>query len=534
MAGKTKRMSQIKQLLQLHQQGHGKKEMSRILGMSKNTVKTYLMKLGMLKEGIEELLKLDDVELATRFHAGNPAYSDGRFDDLQLLLEGYSKELKRKGVTMKLLWEEYREQYPNGYGKTQFCYHLSQHLRSRNPSMVLEHKPGEKLFVDFAGKKLSYIDRQTGELIECQVFVACLPYSDYSFVMAVKSQGIEDFLYALKCCLEDFGGVAQVLVSDNLKSAIIRANRYEPEVNRALEDFANHYGMTILPTRTYKPKDKALVENQVKLIYTRIYARLRKETFFDLKSLNEAVFKKNRDHNQTRMQQKPYSRQECFLANEKPLLGSLPQQDFELKYYCRYKVAKNNHICLGQDKHYYSVPFKHIGSMATVIYTRSMVYIYVSGQKVAVHQRDRSQGRYTTDKEHLCSHHRHYLDRSPQYYIEKASDKGELFSQLVKTLFSQKRHPEHLYRTCEGYLSLQRKTNPETFNRACSLALENQNFTYHFLVNVIKNNMTDQQRQTTINQSLPQHANIRGKAYYKQIQLNLNFVTNQCQQTAIS
>jgi transposase len=520
MAGKTKRMSQIKQLLQLHQQGHSKKEMSRILGMSKNTVKTYLMKLGMLKEGIEELLKLDDPVLATRFHPGNPAYSDGRFDDLQLLLEGYSKELRHTGVTMKLLWEEYREHHPAGYGKTQFCYHLSQHLRSGKPSMVLEHKPAEKLFVDFAGKKLSYIDRQTGELIECHVFVACLPYSDYSFVMALRSQGIEDFLYALRCCLEDFGGVPQVLVSDNLKSAIIRASSYEPEVNRALEDFANHYGMTILPARAYKPKDKALVENHVKLIYTRIYARLRKEIFFDLKSLNEAIFKKARDHNQTRMQQKPYSRQECFLANEKPLLGSLPEGDFELKYYRQYKVAKNNHINLGEDKHYYSVPYKHIGANATVIYTRSMVYIYVSGQQVAVHQRNRTPGRYSTDKEHLCSHHRHYLDRSPEYYIEKARGKGEIFSQLVIALFGQNRHPEQLYRTCDGYLSLERKTNPETFARACALALDYQNYSYHFLVNVIKNNMTDQQHEPTINQSLPQHANIRGSAYYKQTQLN--------------
>lgn len=521
MAGKTKRMSQIKQLLQLHQQGHSKKEMSRILGMSKNTVKTYLMKLGMLKEGIEELIQLDDPVLATRFHPGNPAYSDGRFDDLQLLLEDYSGELRHKGVTMKLLWEEYREHHPDGYGKTQFCYHLSQHLRSRKPSMVLEHKAAEKLFVDFAGKKLSYIDRQTGELIECQVFVACLPYSDHSFVMALRSQSIEDFLHALKCCLDELGGVPQVLVSDNLKSAIIRASRYEPEVNRALEDFANHYGMTILPTRTYKPKDKALVENQVKLIYTRIYARLRKEIFFDLKSLNEAIVRKTRDHNQTRMQQKPYSRQECFLANEKPLLGSLPEEDFELKYYRQYKVAKNNHIILGEDKHYYSVPYKHTGANATVIYTRSMVYIYVSGQQVAVHQRNRTPGQYSTEKEHLCSHHRHYLDRSPEYYIEKARAKGEIFSQLVKTLFGQNRHPEQLYRTCDGYLSLQRKTNPETFNQACSLALENQNYTYQFLVNIIKNNMTNPEQETTINQRLPDHANIRGKAYYKQIQLNL-------------
>ena len=520
MAGKIIRMSQLKQLLQLHQQGRSKKTIARILGMSKNTIKAYLEKLCTLKQGIEELMMLDDPILEACFHAGNPAYSDNRFDELQGLLDEYEKELTRTGVTQKLLWEEYRESHTEGYGKTQFCYHLSQHLKARNPSMVLSHKPGEKLYVDFAGKKLSYIDRYTAEVIPCQVFVACLPCSDYSFVLAVKSQCVEDFLYALKLCLLDLGGVPQVLVTDNLKTAITRSNRYEPDINQALEDFANHYGMSVVPTRTYKPKDKALVENQVRMIYTRVYAKLRNETFFDLGSLNKGIRNKTRDHNQTRMQQKPYSRQENFLSNEKPLLSSLPDNDFELKHYCDYKVAKNNHIFLGQDKHYYSVPYKYIGARAKVIYTRSMVNIYVDGTQVAVHQRNRQPGGYSTQKEHLCSHHRHYLDRSPQYYLEKAQAKSEIFSQLIQNLFCQNRHPEQLYRICEGYFSLERKTNPEVFHQACRLVFEHQNYSYHFLANIIKNNMVNHQQETTTQKSLPQHANIRGKAYYKQLKLN--------------
>lgn len=520
MAGKPKRMSQVKQLLQLHQQGKAKKEIARILGISKNTVKAYLEKLSMLKMGIEDLLLLDDPVLETRFHPGNPAYSDDRFEQLKSKLDYYTKELKRKGVTRKLLWEEYREAYPGGYGLTQFCYHLSQHLAARSPSMVLQHRPAEKLFVDFAGKKLSYIDRQSGEIVNVHVFVACLPYSDYSFVMAVKSQGIADFLYALNCCLNDFGGVPQVLVPDNLKSAITKTCKYEPGVSRALEDFANHYGITIVPTRVYKPKDKALVENQVKLVYMRIFAKLRNEAFFDLASLNEGIREKNKAHNQTRMQQKPYSRQECFLANEKPLLGPLPARDFELKYYRRLKVAKNNHICLTQDKHYYSVPYIHIGKMAKVIYTRNMVYIYVGGKQVAVHQRDYRPGRYTSEKEHLCSHHRHYLDRSPDYYLEKAKAKGEIFYRLIGEVFAQNRHPEQLYRTCDGLFNLQRKTNPGKFSSACELALEYKNYSYRFLLNVIKNNMAEH-RQTQSRQPLPKHENIRGREYYEQLKFKI-------------
>ncbi len=517
MAGKPVRISQIKQLMQLHKQGKRKKEIARILGMSKNTVKAYLQKIISAKQNLDDLLKLDDVVLETRFHPGNPAYSDDRFEYLKQHLDNYENELKRTGVTRKLLWEEYRRDQPEGYGLTQFCYHISQHLAARNPSMVLQHKAGEKLFVDFVGKKLSYIDRLTGEMVECQVFVGCLPYSDYSFVMAVKSQSTVDFLYALSCCLESLGGVPEVLVPDNLKSAIIKANKYEPGINQVLEDFANHYSMAVIPARARKPKDKALVENQVRLIYSRVYARLRNETFFDIDSLNKAIAQKVKDHNQTRMQQKPYSRQECFLSSEKPLLAALPDERFELKHYRQLKVAKNNHIYLGQDKHYYSVPYIHIGAMANVIYTRSMVYIYVGGRLVAVHPRSYNPGGYSTQKDHLCSHHRHYLDRSPDYYIEKAKSKSEDFYNLIQKVFSQNRHPEQLYRTCDGYFNLQRNTDPQRFDSACKLALEYENYSYHFLFNVIKNG----QPENIVQKNLPVHENIRGRDYYEQ--LNLKF-----------
>ena len=515
MAGKPKRMSQIKQLLLLHKQEKNKKEIARLLGISKNTVKSYLEKFALLNLSVDQLSKLDDPVLEAKFHPGNPAYSDERFEEIKPRLEYYARELKRVGVTRKLLWEEYRKEFPQGYGLTQFCHHLSQHLQARKPSMVLHHRPGEKLFIDFAGKTMSYTDRLTGEVIPCQVFVACMPHSDYSFVMAVRSQSLPDFLYALQCCLNEFGGVPQILVTDNLKSAITKSHRYEPDVNRTMEDFANHYNTTVVPARAYKPKDKALVENQVKLIYTRIYAKLRNEIFLDLGSLNKGIKEKTRDHNQTRMQQKPYSREECFLANEKQLLASLPANGFEMKFYSRLKVAKNNHVNLGQDKHYYSVPFVHIGKTANVIFTREMVYIYIDGKQVAVHQRNYTPGRYSTNKEHLCSHHRHYLDRSPEYYIEKAKSKDETFHIFIQAVFSQSRHPEQLYRSCDGFFSLQRKTNPDTFKKACAIALEHQQYTYHFLANIIKNNMTDYQ-QTETEQSLPRHENIRGRDYYQQ------------------
>lgn len=516
MAGKAKAMSQIKQLLRLHKQGDSIKSIARTLGISKNTVKSYLIKLATGKLPVAELLALEDPVLESKFHAGNPAYKDPRFEHLSDHLESYRKQLGSVGVTRKLLWEEYIIDYQQGYSYSQFCFHLQQQLLARRPGMKLEHLAANKLFVDFAGKPLHYIDHITGELIACQVFVACLPFSDYSFAIAVPSQRIADFLYALECCLQHIGGTPQILVPDNLKSAIIRADRYEPDVNRSLEDFANHYNITVIPTRPRKPRDKALVENQVKLIYNRVYARLRNRQFFSLDALNEAIKGKIKTHNQTRMQQKPWCREERFLAAEKHLLGPLPATTFEVKYYCEPKVANNNHIYIGRDKHYYSVPFIHVGSRVKVIYTRSMIYIYARGKQVAVHIRSYQAAGYTTVKEHLNSHHRHYMDRSPAYYIEKAKEKSPELHLLVQLLFEQPRHPEQLYRTCDGLLRLEKKAPAAAFAKACELAIEYRNFSYRFVGRILQNNMEDHQDFPAKEQSLPIHGNIRGKEYYTQ------------------
>ncbi len=521
MAGKPKRMSQVKQILQLHSQGCGNKTIARNLGISKNTVKSYLSKYRSSKLSLATLLKMEDHTLEKVFHPGNPAYKDQRFDELKSKLDYFDAELKKPGVTKQLLWEEYRLTNPTGYSLSQFSFHLSQHLLTKNPSMVLQHEPGEKLFVDYAGKKLSYVDITTGEVIECQVFVACLPYSDYSFCMAVPSQRIDDFIYALTCCLQSLGGAPKVLVPDNLKSAVIRANRYEPTINQALEDFANHYNMAVVPARARKPKDKALVENQVKLIYNRVYARIRHQQFFSLTELNNAIKEHTLKHNQTRMQKRDYCREEHFLSNEKSLLQELPKRSFEIKYYKEYKLAQNNHIYLGEDKHYYSAPYQYIGKKLKVVYTRSMVRIYYKYNQIAVHQRSYSTRTYTTDKEHLCSTHQHYLNRSPEYYKDKAIKRSATLGQLVEMIFTQKKYPEQLYRTCGGLFSLCKNTPVDTFNKACQIAIDNQNYSYGFVMNIIKNKMTESSQQDP-QKDLPQHNNIRGKEYYNN-QLSFKF-----------
>lgn len=519
MSGKSKSMSKIKQLLRLYQQGKGKKAIADALEMSKNTVKTYLLKVAKANWNINELLILDDQELEKKFHPGNAAYLEKRFEELKEDIDYYCKELNNKHVTRYLLWQEYKTKYPQGYSYTQFCYHIQQHLKAKNPSMVLTHKPAEKLYIDFAGDTISYIDSDTGEMVRCQVFIGCLPYSDYGFIMAVKSQSIPDFIFALSNCLAYLKGVPQVIVPDNLKSAVTKASKYEADISETLNEFANHYGTVILPTRVKKPKDKALVENHVHLFYTHILARMRNEQFFSLEQINKRFAELNRNLNQTRMQQKPYSREEKYLADELPLLKPLPEKPYEIKHYRQYTVMKNNHIYLTEDKHYYSVPYTYIGQKVKAIYTPTLVTIYFKCQLIATHLRDYRVSGYSTEKDHLCSQHQYYLDRSPDYYLAKAKEKSEILNTLFTNIFKQDRYPEQLYKTCDGILHLCKNTPETTFNQACQIAIDNQMYSYKFILNLIKNNMVNNQT-APITKALPQHTNIRGKEYYQQLTLN--------------
>lgn len=510
-------MSTIKQVLQLHASGFSNRRIAKELGLYKGTVNEYIHKVKANGFSIAALLTLEDPVLEKKFSAGNPAYKEARFEEFKKRLPYFEQELKRPHVTRGTLWQEYRQEVADGYSYSQFCFHLSQLSVARHPSAVLEHRPGESLFVDFAGDTLSYVDRETGEVISVQVFIACLPYSDYTFVMAVRSQRTEDFLYALSCALRHLGGSPKILVPDNLKAAVVKTDRYEPELNRLMEDFGNHYGFVVLPARPRSPKDKAAVENQVKITYTRVYAKLRNEQFFSLEELNKAIGEKVREHNQTRMQQKPYSREEKFLAEEKAVLTPLPVSDFEVKHYAELKVAQNNYILLGRDKHYYSVPYAYIGRKVSVVYTRNLVKIYCDGEAIATHVRSYTYG-YTTEKEHLCSSHRHYLERSPVYYIEQARKRSHALERLISRNFEVEEIPERIYRRCDGLLSLQRKTNPLVFEKACVYALKQDLLSCKSLQRILETKAyewSENQKETTEEQEpRASHQNIRGKQYY--------------------
>jgi transposase len=496
MAGKITAMSKIKQALLLHQQGYSIRKIAETLGgISKNTINNYINQKERLGCPIEDLLSLSDPELEKKFHQGNPAYTDKRMDTFLSELPYYRKELANRHVTRQLLWEEYRKRYPDGYGKSQFFYHLKQNLvaeRSQTAVLTETYVPGEKLYVDFSGDKLYYVDEYTGEIHKVETFVATMPYSDYGFAVCVENQSTENFLHALRMCLEHLGGVPKIVVTDNLKASVVKADRYEPEISRAMEDFGNHYHFVSIPCQPRRPTEKALVENHVKMVYRRVYAKLRHNTFFSLHELNAAAYALMEAHNRTRMQRHPYSREENFHANERPKLQPLPEREFEMTCYSEAKVQANGYVQLQRSKvvRYYSVPYQYIGKKALLAYTNSIVQVYIDGRCVATHAREYRYG-YSTVPDHLPSNNRVQLSKSPEYYSHKAHDMAEQFGAYVDWLFSQDslrgNPPEVRYRTCDMLLGLSRRCPLADFIETCEICLSERISSGKQFDNILRN-----------------------------------------------
>jgi len=523
MAGKITSMSKIKQVLIMHKQGMSNRDIASEIGINKCTVNDYMRKIRLEPLGIDELLALDDPVLEGRLFAGSPAYTDPRMEEFLKELPYFIDQLKIPHVTRFLLWEEYIRKHPDGYGKSQFFFHLKQNLVvEKTPVGVLtnRYEPGKELFVDFAGDTQSYIEPSTGEVIEVQVFVATLPYTDYAFAFCIESQKVEDFLHCIRMCLEYIGGVPKILVSDNLKSAVIKSDTYEPTLNKALEDMGNHYHFAVLPARSLHPKDKALVESQVSRIYHKVYARLRNRQFYSLQELNEAISQALLAYNQTRMQLRPYSREEHFHSSEKSALQPLPDTIYEMKCYANVTVRETGEVYLSCDKHFYSVPYELTGRKASIIYTRSLVKVYVDNKSVAIIPRDRTPGEHTQIPAHLPPNVRAYLERSPESYCDKAKHVSESLEKLFQSMFFNRATGVNFdvyYRSCEKMLSLQKKTASSLFDKACDVCRINHIYRgtgLEDVINAMGKTIADEEseRSTVIPSN---HENTRGPAEYK-------------------
>ena len=518
MAAKTKTMSTVKQILRLYHHGKKIKFIARNCSVSKNTIKRYLHLQQSSGHGLEDLLALEDVVLEAIFSSQNRPPETDRYVHLMDLMPYFLRELQRPHVTRTVLWKEYLAKTPNGYGFTQFCLYLGNYQNNKSVSMVMQYSPGEVLFVDYAGKTMSYFDKATGEEIKCQIFIASLGFSQKTYIQAFLSQKVSNFIEALNKCVVYFGGVSKAIVPDNLKSAVIKSDRYEPTLNRVLEDWANHNNTTILPARAVKPKDKSL-EGAVKTAYSRVYAPLRDKKFTSIYDLNQAITAENERHNQTKFQKKDYSRQQLFDSEEKQALQILPTAAFKIKKYRSVTVQKNCYVLLSEDNHYYSVPMRFIGQKVEIIYTNNTVCIYHNHVLVAQHPRFFKKHGYSTVSGHLPSYFNDYKDRSPEYYRKKASDFNPELLILINLIFAKKAHPETAYKSCDGLLSIARKTDREIFSNACKLALLVEQYNYKYICEVISNgsakNYTELQKES-IN-SIPKHENIRGKEFFNQL-----------------
>lgn len=528
MAGTVKDMSLIKQVLQLKQLGESNRGISRKLPIDKETVNVYVKTMTANGWNIDDLLRKEDPELERMFHAGSPAYSDPRLTDFLGKLPYFREQLTnpKNHVTRQLLYEEYIKGFPGGYGKSQFYFHLKQNLVAQKDCTAVlaeTYNPGEKLMVDFAGDKLSYVDQETGEIVKVEVFVACMPYSDYTYAICVPSQKTEDFLFAIRMCLEHLGGVPPILTPDNLKSAVISNDRHEPKLNKALEDMGNYYHFVVLPCDPKEPTQKALVEDGVRNTYNRVYAKLRKRTFYSLLELNHAVWEQMELYNRTRMQKRPYSREERFHAMEKECLKPLPKDIYEMKYYADLQVQTNCFVELRHEKttHFYSVPYIHVGKKARVIFTRSVVNIYIDGIQVASHARKHEYG-YTYIKEHLASNCRAVMERSASFYTAWAATISPDCKDYIAEVFNPQRTSqpaEVYYKLCAAIMSLSRKYEPGVLNLTCRQCMECKVFSYSKFEAILKHNSLETSAdEPTFRYDAPvptDHANMRGSSYFK-------------------
>lgn len=514
MAGKRIGIMDLKQLITLKKQGVSNRKAARLLQLSRNTVNGYVHLFEGLPYNYEALLTLTDTALH-ELCAPQSEISQSRYEQLAGYFDYFLSELKKPGCTLLALWHEYMQKHPEGYAYTQFTRHYNLWANKQQCSGKLNHKAAEKVFVDYSGKKLFIVDKATGEKIDVEVFVGILPSSQYTYVEASPSQQREDFIGSMRRCLEYFGGVPQAIVSDNLKSAVSRACKYEPVINKTLKNFALHYGCVIDPARPYSPQDKALVEGAVKLVYQRVFYPLSKMTFFSVAELNEAIRELLIQYNNYVFQLTPYSRKELFVSTEKNYLTPLPPTAYELHQYRRAKVQKMGYIFLSQDKHYYSVPYRYIGKHVEVSYTESIVEIFYNHERLCTHKRDFQPGKYTTGKDHLTSAHQAYSEWSLSFFQQKAKHIGLQTGEYITKLILQYKYPEIGYKQAMGIIHLTRLYDKDRVEKACQRGLLASHCSYRTLENILKMRMDQLELSLEDRNHIPAHTNIRGADQYQ-------------------
>jgi transposase len=451
--------------------------------------------------------ELDDNKLSQLFYPGSDTQTTPRHQVPEW--PSIHQELKRKGMTKLLLWEEYVQQYPDrSYGYSQFCDRYRHWCGQQKRSMRQTHKVGEKCFVDYCGPTVPIINSTTGEIREAQIFVGVLGASNYTFAEATFTQSLPDWLGSHVRMFEFFGGCTELVISDNLRSGVSKACRYDPDINVSYQQLAEHYQLAVVPARPYKPKDKSKAEVGVQIVERWILARLRHHSFFSLAEVNQCIHMLLDDLNQKPFKQLPGNRQQAFEQLDKPALKPLPVHPYR---YVEIKLVKVNidyHV--QHQKHHYSVPHQYVGETLELHASDTLITLYFRQRQVATHPRKHLPGT-TTEAAHMPQRHLKHQQWTPGRLKTWAKDIGPDVLLWVDAQLKSKRHPEQAYRVCLGLLSLSREFPVQRLNAACKIAHSEGLMRLKQIKSILKSNRDKLPEQLDLQVELSQdHENIRG------------------------
>lgn len=512
MANKRLSMRKVEDVLRLKWgAGLSVRQIAKALGIGRATVSEYIARAeaaGLswpLPEG------MDAAELERRLfkQAGRPAKHAHAQPDFSAV----HREMRGKGVTLNLLWQEYRERHGEGYSYSQFCERYARWKGHLDVVMRQPHRAGEKLFVDYAGQTAAVVDRTTGEMREAQIFVAVLGASNYTYAEATWTQQLPDWIGSHVRTLDFLQGVPEIIVPDNLRSAVSKARRYEPDLNPTYQDFATHYGVAVIPARVRKPRDKAKAEAGVLLVERWILARLRHQDFFSLAELNTAIATWLQRLNTHPFKKLQGSRRNHFDTIDRPALHPLPRAPYEYSEWCKARVAPNIHIEV--DGHYYSVPHALIKRQVDVRLSATIVEVLHNGQRVASHVRGRRRGGYTTVKTHMPESHQRYLDRTPERLLGWARKIGPATAAVIEQVLAARTHPQQAFNACFGVLRLSKGFGEQRLEAACARALIIGTVSYKSIASILEKGIDQRPLPEPEQSTLPlEHTNLRGSEYY--------------------
>ena len=514
MPRKRLSMRNIREILRLkHFHNCSIREISKSCGIGRSTVSDYLHRARAAGLSWPLPEELDDTALEQRLFpsVAQPVNKSCNIPDFQKV----HKELQsKKHVTLNLLWQEYKEQHPDGYQYSWFCQNYRDWTGRLDVVMRHEHRAGEKLFVDYAGQTVDLINQQTGEIHKAQVFIAVMGASNHTYAEATLSQKIEDWIGSHVRAFTFFGGVPEVIVPDNLKSGVTRACLYEPDINPTYNDLARHYNTVIIPARSRKPRDKAKAEAGVLLVERWILAKLRHHSFFSLADLNREIRKLLKILNEKPFQKLSGSRQSWFEEIDKPALRQLPSVPYELAYWKKATVHLDYHVEV--KGYYYSVPYKLVKKKLDIRYTQQTVECFYRGKRVASHLRDVPSGRHATIKEHMPLKHQKYLEWTPDRFKRWAAKIGTETTLLTELILLKRAHPQQAYRTLLGILRLGKAYGNSRLEAACSRALHINALSYKSIESILKNGLDQKPLPEKERGTDPvEHKNIRGAGYFQ-------------------